>query len=195
MPPVPPPGPPPSPFPVAPALPVPPGPGNIGLGIGGTGAGKPGFPGAGNGAGTAAGTGISTAPAFTAVNAMKEDPIAQIAMTPMSVCILSSLSKSHAYYVTGTITRKARNASSNLMVKAHHLGWKSPSFSLPSGVIAVTDPKSHRASHELAPPVHLGRPCSNFELRHPKSNGVRHEVVAMASGIDLLDTLAVSLQP
>jgi hypothetical protein len=125
MQPVPPPGTPPRPFPVAPAaLPVPPRPGKIGLGIGGTGEGRPGFPGAGNGAGTAAGTGISTAPAFIAVNAMKEDPIVQIAMTRMSVCILSSLfsSKSHAYDVTGTITRNARNASSNLMVKAHHLG-------------------------------------------------------------------------
>ena len=121
---VPPPGTPPRPFPVAPAaLPVPPGPGKIGLGICGTGAGKPGFPGAGNGAGTAAGTGISTAPAFIAVNATKEDPIAQIAMTRMSVCILSLFSsKSHAYDLTGTITRNARNASSNLMVKAHHLG-------------------------------------------------------------------------
>jgi hypothetical protein len=53
--------------------------------------------GAGNGAGAAAGAGISTAAAFIAVNAMKEDPIAQIAMTRMSVFILSSSSKSHAY--------------------------------------------------------------------------------------------------
>src|ERR1017187_2221801 len=113
MPPVPPPGAPPGAFPVPPgALPAPPGLGTIGLGTGGTGAGKPGGVGAGNGAGTAAGTGISTAPTFAAVNAMKEDPIAQIAMTRMSVCILSSLSKSHAYYVTGTITRRARKPHS-----------------------------------------------------------------------------------
>src|ERR1017187_6418841 len=86
MPPVPPPGAPPGAFPVPPgALPAPPGLGTIGLGTGGTGAGKPGGVGAGNGAGTAAGTGISTAPTFAAVNAMKEDPIAQIAMTRMSV--------------------------------------------------------------------------------------------------------------
>jgi hypothetical protein len=101
---------------------MPPGLGMIGLGIGGTGAGKPGGTGAGNGAGTAAGTGISTAPTFIAVNAMKEDPIAQIATTRMSVCILSSLSKLHAYYVTWNITRKARNVSFNLMVKAYHFG-------------------------------------------------------------------------
>ena len=101
---------------------MPPGLGKIGLGIGGTGAGKPGGAGAGNGAGIATGTGISTAPTFIAVNATKEKPIAQIAMTRMSVCILSSQSKQHAYYVTGTITRKARNASSNLKVKAHHFG-------------------------------------------------------------------------
>jgi hypothetical protein len=99
---------------------VPPGLGKIGLGTGGTGAGKPGFPGAGNGAGTA--TGISTAPNFIAVNAMKEAPIAQIPMTRMSVYILSLLSKSHAYYVTGTINEEARNSSFNLRVKAHHFG-------------------------------------------------------------------------
>ena len=90
--------------------------------MGGTGAGKPGGAGAGNGAGTATGTGISAAPTFIAVNAMKEEPIAQIAMTRMSVCILSSLSKSHAYFVIGTTTRKARNALINLMVKAYHFG-------------------------------------------------------------------------
>jgi hypothetical protein len=81
--------------------------------------------GAGNGAGTAVGTGISTAPAFIAVNAMKEDPSAQIAMTRMNVFILSSLSKPHAYYLTGTITRKVRNASFNLMVKPYHFGRRS----------------------------------------------------------------------
>jgi hypothetical protein len=53
---------------------------------------------------------------------MKEDPIAQIAMKRMSVRILSTLSKSHAYYVIGTFTRKARNASFNLMAKAYHFG-------------------------------------------------------------------------
>ena len=121
IPPVPPPGAPPSAFPVPLGVsPVPPGLGKIGLGMGGAGAGKPGGAGAGNGAGTAAGE--STAPTFIAVNATKEKPIAQIAMTRMSVCILSSQSKQHAYYVTGTITRKARNASSNLKVKAHHFG-------------------------------------------------------------------------
>ena len=115
MPAIPPPGAPPCVFPVPPeALPAPPGPGKIGLGIGGPGAGKPGRGGAGNGAGTAAGTGISTAPAFVAVNVMKEEPIAQIATIRMSVCILSSLSKSHA--------TKTRNASFNLMVKAYHFG-------------------------------------------------------------------------
>jgi hypothetical protein len=101
-------------------LPVPPGLGKIGLGMGGAGAGKPGGAGTGNGVGTAAGTGISTAPTFIAVNAMKEDPIAQVAMTRMRVCILSSSSKSHAYYVTGTIPRKTRNASFNLTVKVRH---------------------------------------------------------------------------
>jgi hypothetical protein len=82
-------------------LPVPPGPGKIGLGIGGTGAGKPGFPGTGNGAGTA--TGISTASTFIAVNAMKEAAVTRILRTRVSVCILSSWSKRHAYCVAGTI--------------------------------------------------------------------------------------------
>jgi hypothetical protein len=101
-------------------LPVPPGPGKIGLGTGGTGAGKPGFPGAGNGAGTA--KGMSTAFTFIAVNATKEEPTTKIAMKRASVCILSSQSKSHAYRYSGTIDDHARNTSSNLMVKAHHFG-------------------------------------------------------------------------
>ena len=91
MPPVPPPGAPGAPpgaFPVPPrALPVPPGLGKIGLGIGGTGAGKLGFPGAGNGAGTA--TGIPTAFTFIAVNAMKEAAVTRILRTRVSGCILS----------------------------------------------------------------------------------------------------------
>jgi hypothetical protein len=101
-------------------LPVPPGPGKIGLGTGGTGAGKPGFPGAGNGAGTAAG--MSTAFTFIAVNAMKEEPTTKIAINRASVCILSPQSKSHACRYSGTSTTTARNSSSNLMVKAHHFG-------------------------------------------------------------------------
>ena len=40
----------------------------------------------------------------------------------MSVGIFSSLSKSHAYYISGTITRKARKTPFNLMVKAYHFG-------------------------------------------------------------------------
>jgi hypothetical protein len=101
-------------------LPAPPEPGKIGLGIGGVGAGKPGGTGTGNGAGTA--VGISTASTFIAVNAIKEDPIAQIAMKRMSVCILPQGSKPHAYRFAGTTNEKTRNSSSNLMVKAHHLG-------------------------------------------------------------------------
>ena len=46
-------------------------------------------------------------------------------MTRMNVFILSSLSKPHAYYLTGTITRKVRNASFNLMVKPYHFGRRS----------------------------------------------------------------------
>jgi hypothetical protein len=53
---------------------------------------------------------------------MKEEPIAQIAMIRMSVCILSSPSKSHAGHVTGTIPKKARKVSLNSMVKAGHFG-------------------------------------------------------------------------
>jgi hypothetical protein len=101
-------------------LPAPPGPGKIGLGIGGVGAGKPGGAGTGNGAGTA--VGISTASTFIAVSAIKEDPIAQIATKRMSVCILPRRSKLRAYQSAGTINEKTRNSSSNLMVKAHHLG-------------------------------------------------------------------------
>jgi hypothetical protein len=101
-------------------LPAPPGPGKIGLGIGGVGAGKPGGTGAGNGAGTA--TGISTAPTFIAVNAMKEDPIAQIAMKRMSVCICHNGASRVPTTFTGTIEEKARNSSSNLMVKAFQIG-------------------------------------------------------------------------
>jgi hypothetical protein len=84
------------------------------------GAGKPGGTGAGNGAGTA--TGISTAPTFIAVNAMKEDPIAQIAMRRISVRILPQWSKSHADYLLAPTTTKTRNSSSNLMVKAPQIG-------------------------------------------------------------------------
>ena len=109
MPPIPPPGAPPCPFPLPPgALPVPPGPGKIGLGIGGVGAGMLEGAGTGKGEGTAAG--ISTASTFIAVNAIKENPIAQIAMKRMSVCILPQGSKPHAYYVTDASTRMTRNS-------------------------------------------------------------------------------------
>ena len=67
--------------------------------MGGVGAGEPGGAGTGNGAGTAAG--ISTASTFIAVNMMKEDPIAQIAMKRMSVCILPRGSKLRAYQSAG----------------------------------------------------------------------------------------------
>ena len=64
----------------------------------------------------------------------------------MSVCILSLLSqsKSRAYDVAGAITTKARKASSNLMVKAHHLGRRSPTAQHPIGRDRRDRPKSHR---------------------------------------------------
>jgi hypothetical protein len=46
---------------------------------------------------------MSTAPTLIAVNAMKEEPNTTILTTRASLCMLSSLSKEHAYSVSGSI--------------------------------------------------------------------------------------------
>jgi hypothetical protein len=146
---IPPPGAPPGAFPVPPAaLPLPPGPGKIGTGFGGTGAGKPGSPGAGNGAGSSPRAGMSTAPTFIAVNAMKEEPNTRILTTRASLCMLSSLSKQHAYSVSGSID----DPCSELLIQFDGEGtssWlKKFHYGASHRVITPADPTSHRASKD-----------------------------------------------